>query len=228
MSDDTEIGQNSILKGYNLLLYFAGSMVMYEPVEECVTDFWGNGILATLPVNSQNPRFIEAASQLRCSCGEVTECTDLLKKDFRKLFKGPETPLVSPVRSTYKISGLAYNLEPEKVTEFYDAYGWRFRTRYRIPDDHIGIELLFLTLLIDKYIDFDDEACRKEMRMEIMRFIEHHILSWIPVWNRQMQLHASTLCYKGISTLIYACCEDIYRLLDSARSIAEIQAEFRN
>ena len=43
-----------------MLLYFAGSMIMYEPSEECVVDFWTNGILKSLPVSSSNPNFIQA------------------------------------------------------------------------------------------------------------------------------------------------------------------------
>ncbi len=73
-----------------MLLYFAGSMIMYEPVEECVVDFWSKGILKTLPVKSRNPRFIEAASQLRESCKDKTLCRKMLQDDFNRLFSGSE------------------------------------------------------------------------------------------------------------------------------------------
>ena len=56
-----------------------------------------------------------------------------------------------------------------------------------------------------------------EMRNEIRRFIKQHILSWIPEWNNRMQEYAGTLCYKGIATLIYACCEDIYDLMGNSK-----------
>ena len=48
-----------------MLFYFAGSMIMHEPSEECIVDFWEKGILKNLPVSSTNPNFINAASQLR-------------------------------------------------------------------------------------------------------------------------------------------------------------------
>jgi TorA maturation chaperone TorD len=66
------------------------------------------------------------------------------------------------------------------------------------------------------------------MRNEIRRFIEQHVLSWLPEWNERMQEYADTLCYKGIATLIYASCEDIYDLLDSSRPKMNFTAEFRN
>ena len=222
--------QNTILKAYNLLLYFAGSMIMYEPVEECVVDFWSNGILNKLPVTSRNPRFIEAASKLRCSCSDEDFCKEILLKDYRKLFSGPGLPLASPVKSDYTDEKRVNRRDhkSEKVSDFYDSYGWRYRSRYSIPDDNLGIELLFLTKLNDQYIVLDDEACRREMRNEIRRFIEQHLLSWLPVWNNRVQKNAGTLCYKGIATLIYASCEDIYNLLDNSNRVTDFSVAVKN
>ena len=45
-----------------MLFYFAGSMIMHEPSEECIVDFWEKGILKNLPVSSSNPNFVKAAS----------------------------------------------------------------------------------------------------------------------------------------------------------------------
>ena len=84
-----------------MLLYFAGSMIMYEPVEECVVDFWSKGILKTLPVKSTNPRFIKAASQLRESCKDKTTCRNMLQEDFNRLFSASGLPLAPPLKSNY-------------------------------------------------------------------------------------------------------------------------------
>ena len=65
------------------------------------------------------------------------------------------------------------------VSEFYDSYGWKSKFKGKINDDHLGIELLFLTLLVEKYLVLDDQACVAEMRNEIRRFIDQHIFSWI-------------------------------------------------
>jgi TorA maturation chaperone TorD len=228
METDKEKNQNNLLKGYNLLLYFAGSMIMYEPTEECVVDFWSKGILNALPVSSSNPRFIEAASQLRNSCNDKTQCRRMLQEDYNKLFSDSELALARPVESTYLKNEFLLNGKlPFKVSDFYNSYGWKSSSRIKVPDDHLGTELLFLTLLVDKHIALDDEACRKEMKNEIRRFIGQHILSWIPEWNEQIQKYAETLCYKGIATLIYACSEDIFSLLDNNRS-DNFRIEFKN
>jgi TorA maturation chaperone TorD len=206
--------QHNILKGYNMLLYFAGSMIMYEPSEECIVDFWKNGILKNLPVSSTNPNFMKAASQLRESCNDNSICGRTIKEDYLRLFARYENPLAPCFESVYRNGHAGSEFKMSHVTEFYNSYGWESRMRSRIKDDHLGLELLFLTILVEKYLDFDDEACRSEMRSEIRRFIDNHILSWIPRWNSRIQNESNTLCYKGIGTLILACSEDIFALLN--------------
>jgi len=198
-----------------MLLYFAGTMIMYEPSEECITDFWSKGILKRLPVSSSNPNFVLAASQLRDSCSDKNFCGKMLREDFTRLFSRKEMPL-APVYESYYNNG---NQDSEKhetsnVTEFYNSYGWESKFKTKIKDDHLGIEILFLTRLIDNYLALDDDACIGEMKNEIRRFLDHHIFSWITDWNRKIQLHSNTLCFKGIGTLILACTEDIYSLFD--------------
>jgi TorA maturation chaperone TorD len=210
---------HNIFKGYNMLFYFAGSMVMHEPSEECIVDFWERGILKNLPVTSSNPNFIKAASQLRDSFADRTAFARNLHEDYLRLFTRSLPPLAPAYESLYipeVIDNTGYH--SSSVTEFYDSYGWVSKFKGKIDDDHIGIELLFLTLLIDKFLTIDDEACRGEMKEEIRRFINYHILSWVPQWNEKVQTHANTLSFKGIGNLILACAEDIFTLCAGTNS----------
>lgn len=200
-----------------MLLYFAGSMIMYEPSEECVTDFWTRGVLKNLPVASMNPNFIKAASQLRESCIDKKVCGKMLREDYKRLFSGVQT-LAPAYESEYNNTRLRVRGKDANVSEFYKSYGWESKFKGKISDDHLGVELLFLTLLVDKYFILDDEVCRGEMKKEIKRFINEHILSWIPEWNKKVQSNSNTLCFKGISTLILACTEDIFSILDQNSS----------
>lgn len=200
----------NLLKGYNLLLYFAGSMIMNEPEEECVNDFWINGTLKKLPVSSLNPRFVKAAALLRDSCADSTLCNKMLIKDYSRLFSEGGSLLAPAFASLYRNPENDGSTSFEEISEFYNAYGWEPKWRDKTDDDHLGIELLFLTRMVDNYLALDDDPCRYEMQKEICRFIDQHILSWIPEWNEKILKHADTLCYKGIGTLIYACVEDLY------------------
>jgi TorA maturation chaperone TorD len=226
---DNKKSNHNILKGYNLLFYFAGSMIMHEPSEECIVDFWEKGILKSLPVSSTNPNFIRAASQLRESFTDRKLFGKLLHEDFVRLFMGNSLALAPAYESEYRDKLTEYiESRSSAVTEFYNSYGWTSRFKGRINDDHLGVELLFLTLLIDRYIILDDEACRGEMRKEIRRFINTHILSWVPIWNNRVQAHANTLSFKGIGNLILACSEDIFMLLDQKSSTAIPTSALKN
>ncbi|HUX97778.1 MAG TPA: molecular chaperone TorD family protein [Bacteroidales bacterium] len=214
-------GQNhNILKGYNMLLYFAGTMIMYEPAEECIVDFWREGILKKLPVSSSNPLFVKAAGQLRESCTDQSSNTVAMCKDYFRLFKKEEMPLAPYYESFYKnrFSGPGRSKD-SGVTEFYNSFGWKPKFRNEMRDDHLGVELLFLTTLVERYMHMDDEACRVEMRNEIRRFIDNHILTWIPEWYQKVQDNSLTLSYKGISSLIYASVEDIHSFLSNRNEI---------
>jgi len=214
MTTDPIDPENNILKSYNLLLYFAGSMIMYEPSEECITDFWIKGNLKNLPVSSSNPNFVKAASQLRNSCTDIDTCGKRLREDYIRLFARKDLPLAPVYESLYNVSGHSdFSHFSPPVTEFYNSYGWQSKKRGDIKDDHLGIELLFLTIMVNKYLELEDNVCRIEMRTEIQRFINQHILSWIAEWNRNIQENAKTLCYKAIGTLIVACIEDMFSYL---------------
>lgn len=205
----------NILKGYNMLLYFAGSMIMNEPTEECIIDFWMNGKLRNLPVKSTNPRFLKAASLLREACPEKELCMKSLMDDFYRLFSASGLPLTPPFGSIYLSRHSLNELPSESVSEYYNSYGFSLTLREKIREDHLGLELLFLTRMVDKYLQLDDEPCIKAMKNEIKRYIDNHLLSWVPYWNDDLEEHAHSLCYKAVGTLIYACVEDIRGLMDS-------------
>jgi TorA maturation chaperone TorD len=180
-----------------------------------VVDFWKNGILKRLPVSSSNPNYILAASLFRESCEDKSICGKTLRDDYMRLFGNNDLALSPAYESIFRKMGNTDSGEnPLSVTEFYNSYGWVSKFKGKIKDDHLGIELLFLTLLIEKFLELDDAACQSEMRNEICRFIDNHILSWVQEWNEKLQFNAKTLCFKGIGTLILACSEDIYSIMD--------------
>jgi putative dimethyl sulfoxide reductase chaperone len=216
---DPENQQYNIFKGYNMLMYFAGTMIMFDPSQECINDFWTKGILKTLPVTSQNPKFIKASSQLHMSVGDQNSTIEKMTKDYEMLFVRSFNPLAPPLESAYRQKGLiTTEKHSPSVIDFYNSYGWESKFKKKIPDDHLGIELLFLTIMIEKYLEFDDEVCNSEMRNEIRRFINQHLLSWVYDWNDNVQNNADTLSYKGIATLVVACIEDIFSVLGENNS----------
>lgn len=214
--DDTS--RKNLLKGYNMLLYFSGSLIMYEPTEECITDFFAGGILKRLPVKSNNPRFIKAAALLRESCTDREICRTDLIRDHRRMFASDGMRLALPMETEYQ-GFHENNGSASSVSAFYDSYGWKPKTLANAPDDHLGIELLFLTKLIDKYLQLDDKPCCREMRKEIHRFINQHIITWLGEWNDKVQENSISVYYKAIGNLVLACAEDLNWIFSDKESL---------
>jgi TorA maturation chaperone TorD len=206
--------RKNLLKGYNMLLYFAGSMISSEPTEECIIDFWTYNTLERLPVLSPNPRFLKAASLLRYPITDEEKFRQMLSDDYSILFSESGLLLASARTSTYLVDEKRRMTIENEITEFYNAYGWKPGNPGK-HSDYLGIELLFLTKLIDMYLTLDDPPSCREMKKEICRFINNYILSWISLWDEDIREYAHNQCYKGISTLIYACAEDLYGIFSN-------------
>lgn len=224
---DVKNKYHNILKGYNLLLYFGGSMIMYKPNEECVVDFFIKGNISRLPVSSTNPNFIKAAALLRDPCNDKAGCLKELQEDYDRLFAGIGEHPAPAYESFYK-NTVAADVNSMSVSDFYNSYGWISKYKGEVSDDHLGVELLFLTLLVEKYLALDDQVCIVEIKNEIRRFIDQHIFSWILLWHDKMQMYSNTLAYKGIATLIYACVQDIYSLCENEPAMVTQNVYLKN
>jgi len=214
MNKEVSDNQQNLLKGYTMMLYFSGSMVMFDPTTECVYDFWTKGIIKHFPVSSSNPDFIKAAGLLQESARRASNKYELLKEDFLRLFTGNGKPLAPPVESFYRgdeqlISGRTVG----EIKNIYRKHSWESRFINKIPDDHLGIEILFLTHLIEKYIDSREKSANQSLGSEITEFIQEHMLSWIPLWKDDVIKHANTFAYRGIALLVMASLEDVKTII---------------
>lgn len=209
-----EEDKDNLLRAYSLLLYFTGSMIMHEPEQECISGFWEKGIIRQLPVRSKNPLFIQAAAELHESCENPGICLDSMKADYLQLFIGTKKMLAPPYESVLLGNEhIIFDLPALELREFYRAYGWRSGFEGKVPDDHLGTEVLFVNLLIDEYLSLDDDACRREMRNEMLRFLEEHPLRWVRQWQQLVMQHAGTRCYRGIAGLLTASLEDVAEII---------------
>ena len=208
----TDMPENNIITAYKMILYFAGTMITYEPSKECIIDFWEKGVIRNLPVASTNPTFIKASSQLEKSCTNHERCLKLLTDDYRRLFISKDGGLAPAYESSFSGNNKDISHKKINVSEYYQSYGWKPKFKKVTEPDHLGVQLLFLTHLIDIYTALEDEACRREMRHEIVWFIDNYLLSWLPKWNKKIQDNSISLCYKGIGNLIHAVSEDLRTL----------------
>ncbi len=207
---------SNLLQGYLMMLYFSGSMIMFDPSKECIFDFWTKGMLKQLPVKSNNPDFIRAAAILRESTESPDNKYELLKEDFFRLFSGAFRPLAPPYALAY--TGEEKPLSEkrkEKLKDFYMKYKWESKFKNNIPCDHLGIELLFISHLIEKYIITEKTEEKTNTGKDIISFIKVHLNPWLARWVRDVNKNALSKGYRGIAMLIKASLEDIYYIIDN-------------
>lgn len=92
-----------------------------------------------------------------------------------------------------------------QVREFYRLFdraaeNWRMR-----PDDHLCLELQFLAALL--------RDAHPEALPEAARFLDEHLLRWLPLFARRVTSRCATPVYAGAARLTEAYCEELRDLL---------------
>jgi TorA maturation chaperone TorD len=83
------------------------------------------------------------------------------------------------------------------VRRWYDRHGIQIKNIRREPDDHIGLELMFLARLMEI-----DPA-------EAEEFFTKHIAPWYGKFFKMMEQYATTGFYRGLALMIRCVCEDV-------------------
>jgi TorA maturation chaperone TorD len=206
---------NNVLKGYSMLLSFAGTFVLQQPQTGCINDLAETDIFKRMPVESKNPGFILASSYLRTICKGVDIDYDMIMSDHKSLFGAKGKSLAPPYESEYLSDDkLLFKEQTSEVSKIYEIYGWRSESADFVPGDHLGIELQFLILLVEKYLEIEDGICKKELIKDLNRYINNHLSPWINEWNQLVQKNASSDFYKGVGHLIVSCIQDISKILN--------------
>ncbi|MFO7850855.1 MAG: TorD/DmsD family molecular chaperone [Bacteroidota bacterium] len=205
---------NNFFAAYNMLLSFAGSFILYEPEADCISELIKEDLLKRLPVESDNPKFIKAASYLRKINSDHPLDYEEIIKDHLELFGGKGKGLAPPYSSVYMSRDyILNNTISLEVRKIYHSYGWKSDFEGKVPDDHLGIEIQFISLLMQKYPELEDDICRKEISKDLIKFIGTYMKPWINEWNKHVQENARSDFYKGIGYLITSGLEDIYACL---------------
>lgn len=111
-----------------------------------------------------------------------------------------------------------------QVREFYklfDLVAADWRTR---PDDHLVLELLFLAGLF--------RAEHPQALPEAARFLDSHLLRWLPLFGQRVAARCATPFYAGAARLTAAYCDELRDLLadllgEARPSAEEVEARMR-
>jgi TorA maturation chaperone TorD len=139
---------------------------------------------------SQVSRWLENNSALPDSV-----LSSQLSPQFAMLFRGlsrRNSPL-PPYESVY-LEGRLFGDSTGKITEIFQQYS--LEPHNNEPPDHISMELDFMRLLCRNEAEAGNGM--RDVRREEERFLEEHLLRWIPAFCEQIRKFDTTSFYKGL------------------------------
>jgi TorA maturation chaperone TorD len=137
--------------------------------------------------------------------GYTNEKFASLQSDYTRLFIGPGKVLAPPWESVYfNKERLTFQEQTLQVRACYRQFNLEFEDIYKEPDDHIGLEMLFISKLTQMAIELlkDNNQIEFERVLEAKKqFLSEHLLRWGISWCSLVYNHAKTEFYKGLSLI---------------------------
>jgi hypothetical protein len=115
------------------------------------------------------------------------EGEDDIRADFNYLLAYPGGEML-PLESLFSASG---NTAVAEVTRFYLDAGLTIEEAFQLMPDHISLEFLFMSYLI--------ETERPELQR---KFFEEHMMKWVPGYCVKLKETAKTLFYREIAGIV--------------------------
>ena len=198
-----------LLQAYTSLFLFLGGAVSMSPGESGLPHLCDSGMLRNLPVGSTNSHFDAASRLLRSPCPFKQHCHLAVGDNYRSLLAGSENAEAYPAASHWIRTGVSVEAHLGELARLYSRYGYSRAEDDGLSADHLGIQLLFTNLMIEKYLTEDDLEIRAMIGRDLLDFISNELLSWLPRWAEAVSGNSKTKCYTGISGLIVGGLEDV-------------------
>lgn len=210
-----------LLQAYTALFIFLGGSVSMSPEESGLPHMCDSGMLRNLPVESHNTNFGKASHLLRSPCPFRQQCHHTVSGNYDSLLAGNRRAYAYPAASQWIGTGEVSETTAEEhhamPGKLYSQYGYSRSQECSLEPDHLGIELLFVNLLLEKYLTEDDARVKKNIREDLLDFINGEMLSWLPRWAEEVSEKSVTKCYTGISGLIIGALEDVRDILSDQK-----------
>jgi putative dimethyl sulfoxide reductase chaperone len=130
-----------------------------------------------------------------------------LQDDHLKMFIGlkyVEAPMWESVYFSEK--KLMFQEQTLQIREWYARFNLQAEKINKEPDDHIGLEMLFIAHLASlalQAIEKDDKKSLDGILQAQREFLSDHLLRWGPAWAKLVKHHAATDFYRGIAHLTH-------------------------
>jgi TorA maturation chaperone TorD len=197
-----------------------------EPESTFVGFLFDENLFADWPLGS-TARFSQTGLDLLGDFGkgwEESKLTDLTW-DYRRLFVGPDRLKAYPWESVYLGKDhILFDEQTIAVRQLYWQAGLQVSRQRREPEDHIGLELAFMTHLCSQAlgaIERSDHAALADHLNTQRDFLRDHLLCWTPAFAQAVIQHADTDYYRGVAYLLLGTLDTAARLFGLELEIKE-------
>ena len=192
------------LKEERHILNFSKHLFLKEPEKEFLQEL--EGINTVTEENDTDKGLDLIACAVRAKKDRLDEYIQDLAVEFARLFVGPKNPPAIPYASFYlsESKTVMTDVTSDVRKRYLDA-GMAVKDLYSTPDDHIGIELEFISYLTEKIIDLYEDGQRSEASrlFEIRHnFINEHMALWVPVFVEKILESTQEDFYKGAAIVL--------------------------
>jgi putative dimethyl sulfoxide reductase chaperone len=188
-----------------------GRLLIAPPQEDWLRSIAQENVFSEIPLGTDLQETIQgselmqdwARTYVQDHSGEIHQT---LQDDFTRLFVGPGKVLAAPWESVYKTKErLVFQEQTLDVRKWYRRFGLESETIYKEPDDHIGLELLFIAHMAEKglaAVQAKDNQSLNDILRAQWQFLQEHPLSWINPWSADVGEFSRTDYYRGIALLV--------------------------
>jgi TorA maturation chaperone TorD len=211
------------LTGEILLFGLLGKLLYAELDKSWLQQLIDEDVFAETPFGAENTDIICGLELLQTWAqkninGISDESFKDLLADSTRLFDGGKV-FAAPWESVYfGDDRLIFQERTVEVRSWYKRFGLEAEKIYREPDDHIGLELLFLSHLATLGIQAlnEQDHARFDELLEAQRaFIKEHLGTWVETWCSLVEQYAKTDFYKGFGILTRGAVSALAEMLDA-------------
>ncbi|HVN16344.1 MAG TPA: molecular chaperone TorD family protein [Anaerolineales bacterium] len=203
---------NSFLVGESLLCGLLGKL-LYEDLDQAwLESLIREDVFAEVPLGADQTETQRGLELLQRWANEnrdgISESEmKALKQDQLYLFIGIDKVLAPVWESVYfSEQRLVFQVQTLQVREWYSRFKLQAERINREPDDHIGLELIFIAYLAARALqamEENDESGFNELLQAQRDFLSDHLLRWGPAWAKLVKKHAETDFYLGLGHLTH-------------------------
>lgn len=149
---------------------------------------------------------------MSCIGSDIHASRVAIASEYAELFVGPRPPLAPPFESVYLgFPNRLFTDQTMKVRSWYYAYGVQALYESRIPDDHIALELEFVSMLAKRCVESLEQGDYEEARnltRQRLAFLEQHLAVWITYFAQRVEQAKLTGFYAATTAYVIALIEE--------------------